>query len=214
MINTVKSYWAYNTLCFSVEDRVSDCMMTDNLYSLCHSCLQRFTSNYNRAKSRLLIHRCSTWSDFSWCFASGSYNVFPVWICSWKKPSSYKTKGGLNIFYLDCWRVHRLCSWLHRGTASTMFLHFLVLGAFVLHSECYFSEEIYPEESQIQPPTVVIAILARNTAHSLPYYLGALERLNYPKDRITLWWVFLHAAGLFVEGVLLLSDYSSRSKGQ
>ncbi|KAI4816771.1 hypothetical protein KUCAC02_009082 [Chaenocephalus aceratus] len=68
-----------------------------------------------------------------------------------------------------------------------MFLHFLVLGAFVLHSECYFSEEIYPEESQIQPPTVVIAILARNTAHSLPYYLGALERLNYPKDRITLW---------------------------
>lgn len=53
----------------------------------------------------------------------------------------------------------------------------------------------------MQPPTVVIAILARNSAHSLPYYLGALERLNYPKDRISVWWVFLHGlCGLFVGG--------------
>lgn len=43
----------------------------------------------------------------------------------------------------------------------------------------------------MQPPTVVIAIIARNAAHSLPYYLGALERLNYPKDRISVWWVVL-----------------------
>lgn len=39
----------------------------------------------------------------------------------------------------------------------------------------------------MQSPTVVIAIIARNAAHSLPYYLGALERLNYPKDRISIW---------------------------
>lgn len=70
-----------------------------------------------------------------------------------------------------------------------MLLRFLVLGALVFHAECYFSEEKYPEESKMQPPTVVIAIIARNTAHSLPYYLGALERLNYPKDRISVWWV-------------------------
>uniref|UniRef100_A0A669EUI1 Cerebral endothelial cell adhesion molecule n=1 Tax=Oreochromis niloticus TaxID=8128 RepID=A0A669EUI1_ORENI len=68
-----------------------------------------------------------------------------------------------------------------------MILHFLALGAFVFQAECYFSEEKYPEESKMQPPTVVIAIIARNTAHSLPYYLGALERLNYPKDRISVW---------------------------
>ncbi|TMS08023.1 Procollagen galactosyltransferase 2 [Larimichthys crocea] len=68
-----------------------------------------------------------------------------------------------------------------------MLLHFLLLGAFVFQAECYFSEEKYPEESKMQPPTVVIAIIARNTAHSLPYYLGALERLNYPKDRISVW---------------------------
>uniref|UniRef100_A0A671WZ29 Cerebral endothelial cell adhesion molecule n=1 Tax=Sparus aurata TaxID=8175 RepID=A0A671WZ29_SPAAU len=69
-----------------------------------------------------------------------------------------------------------------------MLLRFLLLGAFFLsRAECYFSEEKYPEESKMQPPTVVIAIIARNTAHSLPYYLGALERLDYPKDRITVW---------------------------
>lgn len=54
----------------------------------------------------------------------------------------------------------------------------------------------------MQSPTVVIAIIARNSAHSLPYYLGALERLNYPKDRISVWWVFRRGhRGLLVEGV-------------
>ncbi|KAM3910974.1 inactive glycosyltransferase 25 family member 3 [Leptodactylus fuscus] len=37
------------------------------------------------------------------------------------------------------------------------------------------------------PPSLVIALLARNAAHALPYSLGALERLNYPKDRISIW---------------------------
>ncbi|TNN70711.1 Procollagen galactosyltransferase 1 [Liparis tanakae] len=68
-----------------------------------------------------------------------------------------------------------------------MLLRFLSVGALVLLAEGYFSEEMFPEESKMQPPTVVIAILARNSAHSLPYYLGALERLNYPKDRVSVW---------------------------
>lgn len=72
-----------------------------------------------------------------------------------------------------------------------MFLHFLLFGALFSRSQGYFSEERSPEESKMQRPTVVIAILARNSAHSLPYYLGALERLDYPKDRISVWWVFL-----------------------
>lgn len=37
------------------------------------------------------------------------------------------------------------------------------------------------------PPAVVLAVLARNAAHSLPHYLGALERLDYPRARLTLW---------------------------
>lgn len=39
------------------------------------------------------------------------------------------------------------------------------------------------------PPTVVVAVLVRNKAHTLPWFLGQLELLDYPKDRITLWWV-------------------------
>lgn len=74
---------------------------------------------------------------------------------------------------------------------STMFLRVLLLGALFCRTQGYFSEERSSEESKMQPPTVVIAILARNSAHSLPYYLGALERLNYPKDRISVWWVLL-----------------------
>lgn len=79
-----------------------------------------------------------------------------------------------------------------------MLLRCVLLWALFLQAHGYFSEEKYPEESKMQPPTVVIAIIARNAAHSLPYYLGALERLNYPKDRISLWWVaFLQLAFLF-----------------
>ncbi|XP_069870844.1 inactive glycosyltransferase 25 family member 3 isoform X1 [Dipodomys merriami] len=36
-------------------------------------------------------------------------------------------------------------------------------------------------------PAVVLAILARNAEHSLPHYLGALERLDYPRARLALW---------------------------
>lgn len=70
-----------------------------------------------------------------------------------------------------------------------MFLSALLLASILATSKCYFSEENFTEESRMQPPTVVIAIIARNAAHSLPYYLGALERLNYPKDRISIWYV-------------------------
>lgn len=95
--------------------------------------------------------------------------------------------------FLDCWRVHesypRSEAAVFTSTHSTMLLYVLVLGALIFRAECYFIEEKFPEESEMQPPTVVIAIIARNAAHSLPYYLGALERLNYPKDRISVWWV-------------------------
>ena len=35
--------------------------------------------------------------------------------------------------------------------------------------------------------TVTIAVLARNAAANLPWFLGSIERLNYPKDRISIW---------------------------
>lgn len=49
------------------------------------------------------------------------------------------------------------------------------------------AEERVRPESSFMKPKVMIAILARNAAHSLPYYLGCIDRLDYPKDRIAIW---------------------------
>ncbi|XP_072531356.1 procollagen galactosyltransferase 1 [Salminus brasiliensis] len=51
----------------------------------------------------------------------------------------------------------------------------------------YFHEERWSPESPLLAPRVVIALICRNAEHSLPYFLGTVERLNYPKDRIALW---------------------------
>ncbi|XP_061682146.1 procollagen galactosyltransferase 2 isoform X1 [Syngnathoides biaculeatus] len=44
-----------------------------------------------------------------------------------------------------------------------------------------------PEESALLRPKVLIAIVARNAAHSLAHHLGCIERLDYPKERIAIW---------------------------
>ncbi|CAG5928907.1 unnamed protein product [Menidia menidia] len=54
-------------------------------------------------------------------------------------------------------------------------------------SRGYFTEERWSPESALLAPRVVIALVCRNSAHSLPLLLGAIERLSYPKDRIALW---------------------------
>lgn len=43
------------------------------------------------------------------------------------------------------------------------------------------------EDTDRNLPTVFIALLVRNKQITLPYFLGSLEALNYPKDRIKLW---------------------------
>ena len=43
------------------------------------------------------------------------------------------------------------------------------------------------EEATLRAPSVFIAILARNTAHTLPYFFSYIDRLDYPKDRIYMW---------------------------
>lgn len=48
-------------------------------------------------------------------------------------------------------------------------------------------QEQVKSESPVLPPKVMIAILARNAAHSLPHYLGCIEKLEYPKERIAIW---------------------------
>lgn len=42
-------------------------------------------------------------------------------------------------------------------------------------------------EETLRAPTVFLVILARNTAHTLPYFFHYIDRLEYPKDRMYLW---------------------------
>ncbi|CAL8281083.1 unnamed protein product [Lota lota] len=42
-------------------------------------------------------------------------------------------------------------------------------------------------ESSFMKPNILITILARNAQHSLPYFLGCIDRLDYPKERISIW---------------------------
>jgi len=43
-------------------------------------------------------------------------------------------------------------------------------------------------------PSVFIPVFVRNKAHALPYFLGALESISYPKNRIRIWFVTDHNA--------------------
>ncbi|TSS97523.1 Procollagen galactosyltransferase 2 [Bagarius yarrelli] len=64
----------------------------------------------------------------------------------------------------------------------------LWIGFFTLYLSDAFSDlEPIRTESSLLKPKVMIAVLARNSEHSLPFYLGCLERLDYPKDRIAIW---------------------------
>lgn len=43
------------------------------------------------------------------------------------------------------------------------------------------------QESAVKEPSVFLAIIARNSAHLLPNWLGCIENLDYPKNRISVW---------------------------
>ena len=51
----------------------------------------------------------------------------------------------------------------------------------------YFAEERWSPESALLAPRVLVALICRNSEHSLPHFLGTIERLNYPKERMALW---------------------------
>ncbi|KAK0177237.1 hypothetical protein PV328_001313 [Microctonus aethiopoides] len=59
----------------------------------------------------------------------------------------------------------------------------LVLCLFILIKLNVF---VISNES-VKKPTIVISILIRNKAHTLPYFLTLFEQLEYPKNRICLW---------------------------
>lgn len=57
---------------------------------------------------------------------------------------------------------------------------------------------------QYKKPTVLIALMARNKAYTLPYFLTSLENLDYPKDRISLWLVVFFVSLTFSKSRLVV----------
>ncbi|XP_069783798.1 procollagen galactosyltransferase 1-like [Narcine bancroftii] len=63
----------------------------------------------------------------------------------------------------------------------------LLAALFAALARAYFPEERWSEESPLLPPRVLIAIIVRNSAHGLSAFLGRIEGLRYPKERVSLW---------------------------
>ncbi|KAM7053793.1 procollagen galactosyltransferase 2 isoform 2-T3 [Molossus nigricans] len=78
---------------------------------------------------------------------------------------------------LACWLLLASCALLRGGRARF---------AAEPDSEDDDQARVFPE-SPLQRPTVLVAVLARNAAHTLPHFLGCLERLDYPKSRVAIW---------------------------
>ncbi|OCT83095.1 hypothetical protein XELAEV_18025634mg [Xenopus laevis] len=57
---------------------------------------------------------------------------------------------------------------------------------YVIAEELNIEEAILPESS-LQKPRVLIAIIARNAAHTLPYFMDCIDKLDYPKSRLAIW---------------------------
>jgi len=56
------------------------------------------------------------------------------------------------------------------------------------------------QRQSLHEPTVMVAVLVRNKAHTLPWFLYYLQNLDYPKQRIRLWYVYLisNQCGLYL----------------
>ncbi|KAM7387159.1 hypothetical protein PAMA_009667 [Pampus argenteus] len=78
--------------------------------------------------------------------------------------------------------MHRV-AWLVCFTATLV----LLLLSCCKPARGYFAEERWSPESPLLAPRVFVALICRNAEHSLPYFLGTIERLNYPKERMALW---------------------------
>uniref|UniRef100_A0A8C9ZQH3 procollagen galactosyltransferase n=1 Tax=Sander lucioperca TaxID=283035 RepID=A0A8C9ZQH3_SANLU len=63
----------------------------------------------------------------------------------------------------------------------------LLLLLYCTPARGYFAEERWSPESSLLAPRILVALICRNSEHSLPYFLGTIERLNYPKERMALW---------------------------
>lgn len=102
----------------------------------------------------------------------------------------------VKVFCKARWSL--MCGWQIQNPSAMAFCCCLFLTTLFFASLQTFSAEskisdvVYnlSEETEVKQPSVFLAIIARNAAHLLPNWLGYIENLDYPKNRISVWWVY------------------------
>jgi len=74
-----------------------------------------------------------------------------------------------------------------------IFRMLLKLIIFAVATQVHVQSE-WDGQAEFIPPSILLPVFVRNKEHALPYFFGGLERQNYPKSRIRLWFVTDHNA--------------------
>lgn len=78
---------------------------------------------------------------------------------------------------------------LGRSSSAAKMRRLAVVLFVCLVHELAVGEDVHRHDGS-KWPTVVVALIARNKAHTLPHFLSLFQQLDYPKERIALWWVY------------------------
>jgi len=88
---------------------------------------------------------------------------------------------------------------IHVGTMAAdvdFFLGTIILLLALTLTQCQSIKEgviedagsVWGEKEWMHAPTVFVSLLVRNKAHTLPWFLYYLQALDYPKQRMRLWY--------------------------
>lgn len=102
---------------------------------------------------------------------------------NWRLSRNIHSSSDLIIFRIEsCWLA---------GEHSKMnrFILMALLCSCLVQNDLAVTATTIDDGTQ-KMPTVMFVMLFRNKGHTMPYVLSYLNRLDYPKDRISFWWVF------------------------
>lgn len=79
-----------------------------------------------------------------------------------------------------------ISSWCDSRPSFSLWRWSFLLMLLATHYQLTCSDES-TENAQDEPPHVFMGILVRNQAHTLANFFGYIEKLDYPKNKITVW---------------------------
>lgn len=138
------------------------------------------------------LYHCMNWkrveTDFSKIIAEKCWNQTPNCVtASISLPVHLFAKHdglwqGINVAQITTKLVMAVC-------CNLCLIGLLFTSLQLSTADSKISDVVYnlSKESAVREPSVFLAIIARNAAHLLPNWLGYIENLDYPKNRISVW---------------------------